>query len=93
MVVAHFDDGKEKYQSHEVYIGYSNDDESKVHCLDDHTGLPLVGYGATKEEAFYDMKRKFDRYFHKLDALKLTLDRESFKYMEVNCLGQKVDSK
>lgn len=93
MVVAHFDDGKMKYQSHEVYVGYSNDDDSKVHCMEDHTGMPISGYGETKEEAFQDMQKKFNRYFSRLNALKITIDRESFKYVEVDCLGQKVDSK
>lgn len=93
MVVAHFNDGKDKYQLHEVYIGHGDEDNPKVHCLDDDIEMPLVGYGATRDEAFHDMKKKFDRYYRRLEALKITLDRESFQYVEVDCLGQKLDSK
>lgn len=47
----HYDDGKGKYQSHEVFIG----EYDSCYCT-------LIGYGETKKEAIIDFKNKYDEF-------------------------------
>ncbi|GKU79323.1 hypothetical protein [Paenibacillus sp. L3-i20] len=47
----HYDNGKGKSESHEVYID---------------ADISAIGYGATKQEAFQDFIGKLDDYIEKL---------------------------
>ena len=59
--LAHYNDGKEKWQSHEIEViefpapPYYNPD----HDVTSLNFFDLTGYGSTKEEALDDFKRKF----------------------------------
>lgn len=60
----HYDDRKEKWQSHEVFV--DTDEESCIYV--GGNALPydlsdIIGYGATKEEAFEEFKEKFNQLF------------------------------
>ena len=60
----HYDDCKGKWQSHEVYI--KTDEEFCIYVGGD--ALPydlseIIGYGATKEEAFEEFKENFNTVF------------------------------
>ena len=61
-----YNDGKEKYQSHEVSI--KND-----FCYNNEVGVnsydvfDITGYGATKEEALEDFKKKFNYVMKELN--------------------------
>ena len=59
--LTHYNDGKEKWQSHEIEViefptpPYYNPD----HDVTSLNFFDLTGYGSTKEEALDDFKRKF----------------------------------
>lgn len=62
IVLEHYDDGKGKYQSHEIHIinnEYNSD--SNVFGYDFHG---IWGYGETKEEALQDFRNKFNPLFN-----------------------------
>ena len=60
MEIVHYDDGKGKFQSHEIYLKedpgfYNKDPEVFSHDLSD-----LRGYGETKEEALQSFGKKLE---------------------------------
>ena len=57
--IKHFDDGKEKWQSHEVSIKGSNDGQD----------LYIVGFGETKEQAYHECMEKLESYINSLMEL------------------------
>lgn len=57
--LTHCDDGKGKCQSHEISISES-DFYNPEHDVFSHNPFDITGYGATKEEAIEDFKRKFE---------------------------------
>ena len=57
--LAHCNDGKEKWQSHEICICGDGDFYSSDVGVFSHDFFNITGYGATKEEAIEDFKRKF----------------------------------
>lgn len=57
----HYDDGKGSYQSHEIRI--NRESIAKSFTENSLCWLSeITGYGATKEEALYDLKMKFHKY-------------------------------
>ena len=68
--LAHYNDGKEKWQSHEIEViefpapPYYNPD----HDVTSLNFFDLTGYGSTKEEALDDFKRKFNYVFEQWKA-------------------------
>ena len=60
MYLTHCNDGKEKWQSHEIEFNEDNfaDYKRMIFGLDPTS---ITGYGSTKEEAFKDFKEKFCR--------------------------------
>lgn len=87
MKIAHYNDGKEKHQSHECHLfndvdGYYSFD---LTCI--------YGYGETKEEAVKNLKEEFEYYFRELHALEKMLyetDVLDNDIVEVDCLGRKI---
>ena len=70
--MCHHDDGKQKYQSHEIHIrehGFYNA-EANVSTLNP---FDLYGYGETKEEAIEDFINKFKCVMKELKLLEITL--------------------
>lgn len=87
MKIAHYDDGKEKWQSHACYLF---NDASDYHEFDITN---IWGYGETKEEAIENLKKELEHYFSELLALEKMLyetDVLDNNIIEVNCLGEKI---
>lgn len=67
MKIAHYNDGKEKWQSHTCYL------------FNDVNGYPefditnIYGYGETKEKAIENLKEELEYYFNELHALEKML--------------------
>ncbi len=60
MILEHIDDCKEKWQSHEVSI--KDEDFSNIEAgLYSKNPFDIIGYGATKEDAYEDFKAKFKK--------------------------------
>lgn len=57
--LTHYDDGKEKSQSHEISIS-ETDYYNSEYDIFSHDPFAITGYGSTKEEAMEDFKRKFE---------------------------------
>lgn len=76
-VIAHHDDGKEKWQSHEIsVINVVKDSNGEIDKYAYDSGLlfsEIYGYGETREEAFDDFKNKFAERFKKLEEFKNNL--------------------
>lgn len=69
MILAHYDDGKQKYQSHEIFLKEDGNFFSKEHDLSSHDITDVRGYGETKEEALQDLKTQLDWLFEEYRAL------------------------
>ena len=90
MKIAHYNDGKEKWQSHSCFLfndadKYFNFDLTSIH-----------GYGETQEEAIENLKKELDYYFRELHALEKMLyetDVLDNDVVEVDCLGRKIERK
>lgn len=88
MKIAHYNDGKEKWQSHSCFLfndanEYFNFDLTSIH-----------GYGETKEEAIENLKEELDYYFRELHAFEKMLyetDVLDNDIVEVDCLGRKIE--
>ena len=74
-------DGKEKFQSHEIYMK-----EEGLFFSDTVEGLlslnpfNVTGYGSSQEEAFEDFKKK-------LDAVMKELQNQTCKIISIDSLG------
>ena len=87
MKIAHYNDGKEKWESHTCYLF----NDSDVYHEFDITNIR--GYGETKEEAIQNLKKEFEYYFNELHALEKMLyetDVLDNDIIEVDCLGRKI---
>ena len=85
----HYDDGKEKSQSHEVSI-IEYDFYNAYENVWSHNPFDLCGYGATKEEAIEDFKKKFRYIMRELKAFErmlLDTDVMTDNIMEVDRNG------
>ena len=70
--LTHYDDGKEKSQSHEVAI-IEHDFYNAYENVWSHNPFDLCGYGETKEEAIEDFKKKFRYIMRELKAFEMML--------------------
>ena len=70
--LAHYDDGKGKWRSHEIYLKEDDfyNDEFDLFSI---SPFDVSGYGATKEEALKDFMRKMDYVFLEWKAIKEVL--------------------
>ena len=85
----HYDDSKEKSQSHEVTIIEHDFYNAEVDVWS-HNPFDLYGYGETKEEAIEDFRKKF-RYIMKelkaFETMLLDTDMMTDNIMEVDRNG------
>ena len=58
MKLAHYDDGKHKWMSHEVFLKEDDNFYCKEFDLFSHNITDVRGYGETKGEALQDLKNK-----------------------------------
>lgn len=90
--LVHYNDGKEKWQSHEIYLK-EEDFYNKEFDLFSISPFDVSGYGATKEEALKDFMRKMEYVFLEWKAIKETLFNTNVltdNMVEINCFGKEV---
>ena len=93
MQLVHYDDGKQKWESHEIYL---QEDDNFYHIetgLFSHNISDVRGYGATKKEALQDFERKFEWLLDEYKALKKLLfetDIMTSNIVEVDCFGKEI---
>lgn len=90
--LAHYDDGKGKWRSHEIYLKEDNFyiDEFDLSSI---SPFDVSGYGATKEEALKDFMRKMEHVFIEWKAIKEVLfntDILTDNMVEVDYAGKEV---
>lgn len=87
MKIAHYDDCKEKWQSHTCYLFNDANDHREFDITN------VYGYGETKEEAIENLKKELEQCFNELHALEKMLyetDALDNDIVEVDCLGRKI---
>ena len=90
--LAHYNDGKEKRQSHEIYLkedAFYNDEFD----LFSISPFDVSGYGATKEEALKDFMRKIEYVLHEWEAFEKILfctDILTDNMVEINYFGDEI---
>lgn len=92
--MTYHDDGKEKWQSHEISIRENNFDNAEVDVWS-HNPFNVTGYGATKEEAIEDFKNKFRYIMREWKAFEMMLldtDVITDGIIEVDCVGKPIKS-
>lgn len=92
--LAHYDDGKHKYQSHEISI-FDDIDEYNIETgtFGVHDLAAIIGYGDSEEQARDDFRNKFNSAFEQLKEFhrKLNDSNESIEEVEVDCTGSIVE--
>lgn len=92
-------DHKEKWQSHEIGIrenGVFNAEIDDGIWVWSHNPFNIGGYGATKEEAIEDFKKKFEYIMKELKAFETMLldtDVITCNIVEVDCFGKEIEIK
>lgn len=89
--LAHYDDGKKKCESHEVYL--KDTDFYHEVGVYNHNIFDAIGYGETKEEALENLKKKLDFLFEELRALEKMIfetDVLTDNMIEVDCSGKEI---
>ena len=90
--MTYHNDGKEKFQSHEIEIR-ENEFIDSEYMLFSHNPFDITGYGATKEEAIEDFKNKFRYIMKELRAFEtMLLDTNVItdNIIEVDCRGKPI---
>ena len=93
--MVYHNDGKEKFQSHEISIRENGFFDAKVEGVWSHNPFNVTGYGATKEEAIEDFKNKFIYIVEELKAFEtMLLDTDIIidGIIEVDCVGKPINS-
>ena len=93
IVMAYHDDGKEKCQSHEIYIK-ERDFYNAEADLWSHNPFDIIGYGSNKEEAVEDFKNKFKYIMRELKAFEMMLletDVITSNIVKVDCFGNALE--
>ena len=93
--LGYHNDGKEKYQSHEIVM---MEDDFYNHKFEvySHNPFDVCGYGETKEEALDDFIRKFKYIMDELRAFEtLLLDTNVIidNIVDVDCFGKEIKNK
>ena len=87
MKIEHYNDGKEKWESHTCYLFNDSDAYPEFDITN------IRGYGETKEEAIQNLKKELQHYFDELHSLEKMLyetDVLDNDIIEVDCLGTKI---
>lgn len=89
----HYDDCKEKSQSHEISIRECHFYDVE-YDIGSFNPFDIYGYGETKEEALEDFKRKFEYVMRELKTFeKMLLETDTVENdtVEVDCFGKQID--
>lgn len=93
MKLAHYDDGKHKWMSHEVFLKEDDNFYCKEFDLFSHNITDVRGYGETKGEALQDLKNKLDWLFEEYKALeKMIFETDVLEnnMIEVDCFDKEL---
>lgn len=93
MNLIYHDDGKQRWQSHEVGIT-EKDFHNHEYGIFSHNFMDLAGYGETRNEALEDFKRKFRYLLDEWNAFaKLLLDSDvaENEMIDVDCFGEPIE--
>lgn len=84
--LAHHNDGKQKYQSHEISIFDKCDDYcDETGTFGIHDLAAIIGYGESEEQAREDFKNKFNSAFDQLKEFHRKLNSDD---IENDAIGQ-----
>ena len=92
--MTYHNDGKEKFQSHEIEIREDGFFSSE-YMVFSYNPFDITGYGATKEEAIIDFKNKFVYIMKELKAFETMLldtDVITGNIIDVDCMGKPIKS-
>ena len=90
--MTYHNDGKEKFQSHEIEIRENGFFNAEIDVWS-HNPFNITGYGATKKEAIEDFKNKFVYIMNELKAFETMLldtDVITDNIVEVDCMGKPI---
>lgn len=90
--MAYHDDGKQKWQSHEIYLK-EDDFYNSEFAVFSHDPFEIIGYGETKEEAIEDFKKRFQYVMNEWKAFeKMLLDTDIItdNIVIVDCFGREI---
>lgn len=90
--MVHHDDGKCKWESHEVYLQDADNFYNDIGVWS-HNIFEARGCGETQEEALNDLKKKLEYLFDELRAIeKMIFETNvlSDNIIEVDCLGKEI---
>ena len=73
MNLVHFNDGKGKWQSHEIFVKDNNNFYNSEFDVFSHNPFDITGYGETKDDALNDFKKKFDYIMKELKVFETFL--------------------
>lgn len=89
--LSHYNDGKEKSQSHEIIMPDDSPFYNAEYDIFSLNPFDITGYGSTKEEALENFKRKFDYVMQEWRAFEKMLfetDVIENDIVEVDCFGK-----
>ena len=89
--LAHYNDGKEKYQSHEISLKEEYFYNQK-YSLFSYNIFDATGYGSTEQEAIEDFKEKFAYLLAEYKAFAKLLESDVLigSIVEIDCVGKKI---
>lgn len=92
--LTHYNDGKEKHQSHEVSLKVPHGINSKrFNAYIEYDFSEITGYGETKEEALNDFMNKFNYMLDEWQTFANMLNDTNVvtdNMLEVDCVGHEV---
>lgn len=89
--LSHYNDGKEKSQSHEIIIPDAYPFYNAEYDIFSLNPFDITGYGSTKEEALTNFKRKFDyvmREWRAFEEMLFETDVVEDNILDVDCFGK-----
>lgn len=90
--MAYHNDGKQKCQSHEIYLKEDDFYNSEFGVFS-HNPFETIGYGETKEKAVEDFKKRFQYVMSEWKTFeKMLLDTDIIadNIIEVDCMGKPI---
>ena len=90
--LAYHNDGKHKWQSHEIYLKEDDFYNSEFDVFS-HDPFDICGYGETKEEALEEFKKKFQYVMNEWRAFEDMLFNTNIitdSIITVDCFGKEI---
>lgn len=91
--LTHYNDGKEKRQSHEIIMPDDGPFYNAEYDIFSLNPFEITGYGSTKEEALENFKRKFEYVMREWRAFEHMLFETNViedSVLDVDCFGKAV---